>query len=206
MKTQTVTGTKVEIVKTCGNNHVIVKVLGRNNLAQVDAKDLILPEGELPKELAELKSTDVVYDLYSGTGTIAIYLSDVVERVIGIEVVESAIADAERNADINKITNCYFLQGDLKDCLTKYRSWLEDHPQPTVVVADPPRSGMHEKVIKQIIKFSPDRIVYVSCNPATQARDAKLLAAEGYKLDVVQPVDMFPHTDHVEAVALFRKL
>ena len=158
------------------------------------------------KELAELKSTDIVYDLYSGTGTIAIYLSDVVERVIGIEVVESAIADAERNADINKITNCYFLQGDLKDRLTKDRSWLEEHPQPTVVVADPPRSGMHEKVIKQIIKFSPDRIVYVSCNPATQARDAKLLASEGYRLDVVQPVDMFPHTDHVEAVALFRKL
>jgi 23S rRNA (uracil1939-C5)-methyltransferase len=157
------------------------------------------------KELAGLHPTDVVYDLYSGTGSIAMYLSEAVERVVGIEIIESAIADAERNAKLNNISNCYFLQGDLKDRLTKDSGWLSEHPRPNVVVADPPRSGMHEKVVKQIVKLSPERIVYVSCNPSTQARDAKMLAESGYELKVVQPVDMFPHTDHIEAVALFVK-
>jgi 23S rRNA (uracil1939-C5)-methyltransferase len=160
---------------------------------------------ETVQSLAALQSSDVVYDLYSGTGTIAIYLSQSVERVVGIEVVGSAIADAERNAKENRILNCYFLQGDLKDRLTKDNSWLAEHPRPSVVVTDPPRSGMHAKVVEQIVKLSPDRIVYVSCNPATQARDAKLLSDAGYVLKVVQPVDMFPHTDHIEAVALFTR-
>ena len=159
----------------------------------------------IAKQLGELKPTDVVCDLYSGTGTIAIYLSDAVERVIGIEIVESAIADAGRNAALNRISNCYFLQGDLKDRLTKESGWLNEHPHPTVIVCDPPRNGMHEKVVQQIVKLSPERIVYVSCNPSTQARDAKMLAASGYELRVVQPVDMFPHTDHIEAVALFTR-
>jgi len=157
---------------------------------------------EVVKEFAELHPADVVYDLYSGTGTIAIYLSDNVERVIGIEVVESAIADAERNAELNTIANCYFLQGDLKETLTKESELLKEHARPTIVVADPPRSGMHPNVIKQIVKLSPLRVVYVSCNPATQARDARLLADGGYALQRIQPLDMFPHTDHVEAVAL----
>jgi 23S rRNA (uracil1939-C5)-methyltransferase len=160
---------------------------------------------ETAQSLATLQPSDVVYDLYSGTGTIAIYLSQSVERVVGIEVVSSAIADAERNAKENRIANCYFLQGDLKDRLTKDSGWLAEHPRPSVVVTDPPRSGMHAKVVEQIIKLSPDRIVYVSCNPATQARDAKLLSEGGYVLKVVQPVDMFPHTDHIEAVALFTR-
>lgn len=155
------------------------------------------------KNFAALKSDDVVYDLYSGTGTIAIYLSDAVERVIGIEVVESAIHDAEKNAEKNQISNCYFLQGDLKDRLTKDRSWLSEHPEPNVIVVDPPRSGLHPKVVDQILKIKPQRIVYVSCNPATQARDSKLLAEGGYNLQKIQPVDMFPHTDHIESVALF---
>lgn len=160
---------------------------------------------DVVKRLAGLRPTDVVYDLYSGTGTIAIYVSDAVERVIGIEVVGSAIADAERNVETNHISNCYFLQGDLKDRLTKDSSWLNDHPKPNVIIADPPRSGMHAKVVEQIIKLSPERVVYVSCNPSTQARDAALLTKGGYTLEVVQPVDMFPHTDHIEAVALFRR-
>ncbi|MBA4312020.1 MAG: 23S rRNA (uracil(1939)-C(5))-methyltransferase RlmD [Chlorobiaceae bacterium] len=155
------------------------------------------------KNFADLKPDDVVYDLYSGTGTIAIYLSDAVERVIGIEVVESAIHDAEKNAEKNQISNCYFLQGDLKDRLTKDRSWLSEHPEPNVIVVDPPRSGLHPKVVDQILKIKPQRIVYVSCNPATQARDSKLLAKGGYNLQKIQPVDMFPHTDHIESVALF---
>ena len=157
------------------------------------------------KEFAGLTARDVVYDLYSGTGTIAIYLSDAVERVVGVEVVQSAIQDAQRNAELNKVSNCYFLQGDLKDRLTKDSQWLTEHPRPTVVVADPPRSGMHEKVVKQIVKLAPERIVYVSCNPSTQARDAALLAEGGYALEKIQPVDMFPHTDHIEAVALFSR-
>ena len=157
------------------------------------------------REFAGLSPSDVLYDLYSGTGTIAIFLAEAAERVIGVEVVESAIRDAEKNAKLNRISNCYFLQGDLKDRLTRDSAWLAEHPQPTVVVTDPPRSGMHERVIEKIIRLSPDRIVYVSCNPSTQARDAKLLAEGGYNLIRVRPVDMFPHTDHIEAVALFRK-
>ncbi|MBI1805011.1 MAG: 23S rRNA (uracil(1939)-C(5))-methyltransferase RlmD [Ignavibacteriae bacterium] len=159
----------------------------------------------IAKQFAQLTPKDVVYDLYSGTGTIAIFLSDAVERVIGIEVVESSIRDAERNAELNRISNCYFLQGDLKDRLTKDIDWLHEHPKPTVVVADPPRNGMHEKVVERIIALSPGRIVYVSCNPSTQARDAKLLSKGGYRLQIIQPVDMFPHTDHIESVALLTR-
>lgn len=160
---------------------------------------------ETVRSLSDLRPEDVVYDLYSGTGTIAIFLSDCAERVIGIELVESAIRDAETNARVNHVSNCYFLLGDLKDRLTRDSSWLSDHPRPTVVVADPPRSGMHQKVVEQILRLAPERIVYVSCNPATQARDAKLLAEGGYGIEVIQPVDMFPHTDHIEAVALLRR-
>jgi len=157
------------------------------------------------REFAETRPGIVVYDLYSGTGTIAIYLSGQAERVVGIEAVQSAITDAERNAQLNGVGNCYFLLGDLKDRLTKDSSWLSEHPKPSVIVTDPPRSGMHPKVISQLVKLSPERIVYVSCNPATQARDAAMLALGGYKLRKVRPVDMFPHTDHIEAVALFTR-
>jgi 23S rRNA (uracil1939-C5)-methyltransferase len=158
------------------------------------------------KELADISPQDVVYDLYSGTGTIAIYLSDLAERVIGIEVVQSAIHDAEINAENNHVSNCYFIQGDLKDRLTKDRSWLDEHPMPNIIIVDPPRSGMHSKVVEQIVQLKPERIVYVSCNPATQARDSKLVASGGYKLVKVQPVDMFPHTDHIESIALFSRI
>ncbi|HUL43416.1 MAG TPA: 23S rRNA (uracil(1939)-C(5))-methyltransferase RlmD [Bacteroidota bacterium] len=157
------------------------------------------------RSMAELTPSDVVYDLYSGAGTIAIYLAAGVERVIGIEMVESAIRDAERNAEMNHVANCYFLQGDLKDRLTKNCDWLREHPKPSVIVVDPPRSGMHAKVIEQIVRLGPSRIIYVSCNPSTQARDAKLLAGQGFRLGRIQPVDMFPHTDHIEAVALFTR-
>jgi 23S rRNA (uracil1939-C5)-methyltransferase len=157
------------------------------------------------REFAGLSSGDIVYDLYSGTGTIAIFLSGDAERVVGIEVVPGAIEDARRNAELNNVSNCFFLQGDLKDRLTVDSQWLTEHPRPTVVIADPPRSGMHEKVVRKIAGLAPERIVYVSCNPSTQARDAALLLAGGYTLQKVQPVDMFPHTDHIEAVALFTR-
>ena len=158
------------------------------------------------RDLAKLQPEDVLYDLYCGTGAIAIYLSPFVKRLLGIELTASAVKDAERNAEFNHVANCSFLQGDLKEKLTNDSAWNKEYPRPTVVVTDPPRSGMHPKVVDRIIALSPQRIVYVSCNPATQARDAKQLGDGGYTLQEVQPVDMFPHTDHIEAVALFTKM
>jgi 23S rRNA (uracil1939-C5)-methyltransferase len=160
---------------------------------------------EVAKTLAQSKPADVIYDLYSGTGTISIFVSDSAHQVVGIESVESSIADAGKNAEFNGITNCIFLQGDLKDRLTKDNDWLNTHPRPDIIITDPPRSGMHPKVVEHVVKLSPRRIVYVSCNPGTQARDVKLFSEGGYLLRFVQPVDMFPHTDHIEAVALLEK-
>jgi 23S rRNA (uracil1939-C5)-methyltransferase len=157
------------------------------------------------KEFGEFKSTDTVFDLYSGTGSIAIFISDCVKEIIGIESAESSIRDAERNAGANNIINCRFLLGDLKDRLTKDKEWLSSCSKPDVIIIDPPRTGMHPKVVEEIVSLSPERIVYVSCNPATQARDAKLLCAETYRLIKLQPVDMFPHTYHIENVALLVK-
>jgi 23S rRNA (uracil1939-C5)-methyltransferase len=157
------------------------------------------------KKFGELKSTDVVFDLYSGTGSIAIFISDAVKEVVGIESVESAIRDAEKNAQSNDITNCHFLLGDLKDRLTKDTSWMSSYPKPDVLIIDPPRNGMHPKVVEEILGLAPERIVYISCNPATQARDVKLLCTEKYQLIKLQPVDMFPHTFHIENVALLQR-
>jgi 23S rRNA (uracil1939-C5)-methyltransferase len=151
--------------------------------------------------LAKLKSDDIVFDLYSGTGTIALHMADRVREVVGIELVESAIEDARKNARMNQAANCTFVLGDLKNKLTKDTAWLSNHAKPTVMVIDPPRSGMHEKVVLEIALLQPERIVYVSCNPATQARDLKLLCSKApYKINAVQPVDMFPHTYHIENV------
>jgi len=154
------------------------------------------------KAFGDFKHTDVVFDLYSGTGSISIFISDAVKEVVGIESMESAIQDAEKNTCMNGITNCRFLLGDLKDRLTSDTSWMSSYPKPDVLVIDPPRNGMHPKVVDEILTLSPERIVYVSCNPATQARDVKILCAEKYRLMKLQPVDMFPHTYHIENVAL----
>jgi 23S rRNA (uracil1939-C5)-methyltransferase len=151
--------------------------------------------------MASLSKEDVVFDLYSGTGTIALHVADEAAEVVGIESVGSAVEDARRNAEVNGVGNCTFILGDLKDRLTKDTAWLAEHPRPSVMIIDPPRSGMHEKVVKQVLELAPRRIVYVSCNPATQARDLKLMAASGqYAIREVQPVDMFPHTYHIENV------
>jgi len=151
--------------------------------------------------MAALKPSDVVFDLYSGTGTIALHVADGVREVVGIETVESAIDDARRNAFMNGVENCTFVLGDLKDKLTRDTAWLSGHERPTVIVIDPPRSGMHDKVVAEVAALRPDRIVYVSCNPATQARDIKLLCSSApYTITAVQPVDMFPHTYHIENV------
>ena len=156
------------------------------------------------RAMAELAPSDILFDLYCGTGTIALFLSDAVREVVGIDSVESAIDDARRNAQINNVGNCRFFLGDLKERLTKDTAWLTGHPD--VIVVDPPRSGLHPKVVEQIAKLNPDRIVYVSCNPATQARDARMFTTAGYELSRLQPVDMFPHTSHVENVASFQKV
>jgi 23S rRNA (uracil1939-C5)-methyltransferase len=156
---------------------------------------------EIASRLAELQPDDVVYDLYSGTGTIAIVLADRVLRVVGVEAVEAAVLDARGNAELNNASNCFFEIGDLKEKMTREREWIERHGPPSVVILDPPRSGAHEKVIREILKFAPERIAYISCNPATQARDLRLLCADGrYGITEVQPVDMFPHTEHIECV------
>jgi 23S rRNA (uracil1939-C5)-methyltransferase len=152
------------------------------------------------KRLGELKSTDIVWDLYSGTGSIALFVADAVSSVIGVESVRASVEDAERNARANGITNCSFVLGDLKDRLTKDTEWINSHQKPDVMIIDPPRSGMHPKVVNEILEIAPARIVYVSCNPATQARDVKLLANR-YDILALQPVDMFPHTYHIENVA-----
>lgn len=149
-------------------------------------------------ELAELKPTDTLYDLYTGTGTIALFLADKVRKVVGIEYVEEAIADARVNAARNGFSNTTFYAGDMAKVLTE--EFIAANGRPDVVVTDPPRAGMHEKVVAQLLATAPRKIVYVSCNPATQARDLKLLA-ERYDVGRIQPVDMFPHTQHVENIA-----
>jgi 23S rRNA (uracil1939-C5)-methyltransferase len=151
--------------------------------------------------LAQLRPTDVLYDLYSGTGTIALHLADNVREVVGIEAVESAVEDARNNARLNSVTNCTFLHGDLKETLVGAHSRGTALPLPDVVVVDPPRAGMHERVAMEIRRLHPRRIVYVSCNPATLARDLKILCDGGaYSIDEAQPVDMFPHTSHIESI------
>lgn len=148
--------------------------------------------------MAELKPTDTLYDLYTGTGTIALFLASQVKKVVGIEYVEEAIADARVNAARNGFDNTVFYAGDMAKVLTA--EFIEANGQPDVVVTDPPRAGMHEHVVEQLLAAAPRKIVYVSCNPATQARDLQLLAAR-YEVRRIQPVDMFPHTQHVENVA-----
>jgi 23S rRNA (uracil1939-C5)-methyltransferase len=143
---------------------------------------------------AGLTGTEVVVDLYSGTGTIAIYLSRDAKNVLGIEIVESAVSDAERNCVINNVSNCTFIQGDIRQCLPQMTGGCD------VMIIDPPRAGMHKDVVKQVMQMSPKRIVYVSCNPATMARDIGLMT-DGYRVLEIQPVDMFPHTYHIEAAA-----
>lgn len=149
------------------------------------------------REFASLTGNETVYDLYTGTGTIAQFVSSKASKVIGIEYVCEAIEDAKYNAALNGITNCEFFAGDMKDVLTS--DFISTHGRPDVMVVDPPRAGMHPDVVKVILEAAPSRIVYVSCNPASQARDCAMLS-EKYRITAVQPVDMFPQTQHVENV------
>ena len=155
------------------------------------------------REFAELTGNEIVYDLYTGTGTIAQFVSGKAAKVIGIEYVPEAIEDAKANAAANGITNCEFFAGDMKDVLDA--RFIEEHGQPDVIILDPPRAGIHPDVAKVILDAAPERIVYVSCNPASQARDLAILC-EKYEITAVQPVDMFPHTQHVENVCALRRI
>lgn len=151
------------------------------------------------RDFANLTGNELVYDLYTGTGTIANFVARKAKKVIGIEYVPEAIEDAKVNSEINGIDNTLFYAGDMKDILTE--EFISKHGRPDVIITDPPRAGMHEDVVNTILQARPKRIVYVSCNPATQARDLALIDAQ-YKVAAVRPVDMFPHTPHVENVVL----
>ncbi len=154
------------------------------------------------REFAGLTGNEMVYDLYTGTGTIANFVARQARQVIGIEYVPEAIEDAKVNSEINGISNTLFYAGDMKDILTD--DFIAEHGRPDVIITDPPRAGMHPDVVKTILNAAPQRIVYVSCNPATQARDLQDLDTQ-YKVVAVQPVDMFPHTPHVENVVLLER-
>lgn len=158
---------------------------------------------KVTRDFANLKGNEIVYDLYTGTGTIANFIAKHVQKVIGIEYVPEAIEDAKINARLNQLENTSFFAGDMKDILTS--SFITEHGQPDVIITDPPRAGMHDDVTDTILAAAPDRIVYVSCNPATQARDLNRLSVK-YKVEKIQPVDMFPHTHHVENVALLKRI
>ena len=157
---------------------------------------------QVARDFAQLTGNELVYDLYTGTGTIANFVSRQARKVIGIEYVPEAIEDARVNSDINGIDNTLFFAGDMKDILN--REFIEEYGKPDVIITDPPRAGMHQDVIDTILFAAPQRIVYVSCNPATQARDLQLLDVD-YQVVKVQPVDMFPHTQHVENVVLLER-
>ncbi|GHT66190.1 23S rRNA (uracil-5-)-methyltransferase RumA [Bacteroidia bacterium] len=154
------------------------------------------------RQMARLTGSETLYDLYTGTGTIACFLASQAKKVVGIELVPEAIADARENAALNHIANATFFAGDMKDVLTP--AFVAANGAPDVVILDPPRAGLHTNVIDTLLQIAPARIVYVSCNPATQARDAALLASH-YHVVSAQPVDMFPHTHHVENVVLMEK-
>lgn len=153
-------------------------------------------------EFADINENQVVYDLYTGTGTIAQYIARHAKQVIGIEAVPEAIDAAKENAKLNSLDNCIFYCGDMKEVFTE--EFLAQHPKADVLITDPPRDGMHPKVVEQILKLSPNRIVYVSCNSATQARDLALMK-DFYRVEKILPVDMFPQTHHVENIALLTK-
>lgn len=154
------------------------------------------------RELASLTGNEIVYDLYTGAGTIALFLASAAKTVVGIELVPEAIDDAKTNAELNGIANVHFYAGDTKNTIGDYI--IRKHGIPQVVIADPPRSGMHKEVVHRLMQIAPERLVYVSCNSATQARDISLMA-DIYQIQSVHPIDMFPHTPHVENVVLLVK-
>ena len=199
--------TDLEVHTFCGKDHIYEEMEGLR--FKVGPKSFYQTNSEqayelykVTREFAGLTGNELVYDLYTGTGTIANFVARQARQVVGIEYVPEAIEDAKVNSNINGITNTLFYAGDMKDLLTD--DFIQEHGRPYVIITDPPRAGMHQDVVDVILRAEPQRIVYVSCNPATQARDLQLLDAK-YRVTAVQPVDMFPHTHHVENVVRLEK-
>ncbi len=193
-----------EIITYAGRDHIFEKLedltfkIGPKSFFQTNSYQA-LELYRKTREFAGLTGKETVYDLYTGTGTIANFIAPGARKVVGIESVPESIEDAKVNSEINTITNTAFFAGDMKDIFSG--SFIKENGRPDVIITDPPRAGMHTKVVEQILKIAPDRIVYVSCNPATQARDVEILG-RAYEVKRIQPVDMFPHTHHVENIAL----
>lgn len=190
-----------------GRDYILEEMEGLN--FSINAKSFYQTNSEqayelysITREFAGLTGNELVYDLYTGTGTIAQFVSKKAKKVIGVEAVPEAIADAKENAKRNNITNCEFFVGDMKNVFND--DFITTHGHPDVIITDPPRDGMHADVVKQILSIAPEKVVYVSCNSATQARDLALMD-EMYKVTRVRPVDMFPQTHHVENVVLLEK-
>lgn len=200
--------TDQELLVFKGRDHIIEEmeglkfIIGPKSFYQTNSQQAYQLY-KIARDFAGLNGNEVVYDLYTGTGTIACFVASKASKVIGIEYVPEAIADAKINAQNNGIVNTKFFAGDMKDILTT--DFISEHGHPDVIITDPPRAGMHEEVVNALLFASPARIVYVSCNPATQARDISMLS-HNYQVTKVQPVDMFPHTHHVENVVLLEKL
>lgn len=196
-----------EVVLFHGNDHIFEQMEGLK--FKIGPKSFYQTNSEqayelykVTREFAQLQGDEVVYDLYTGTGTIANFVAKKAKKVIGIEYVPEAIADAKVNSEINNITNTQFFAGDMKNVLT--REFIELHGQPDTIIVDPPRAGMHADVVETLLYANANRIVYVSCNSATQARDLNMMD-HAYKVTKVQPVDMFPHTHHVENIVLLER-
>lgn len=196
-----------DVILYKGDDHLIETMhglkfrMGPKSFYQTNTRQASVLYGVV-KDFAGLTGKEVVYDLYTGTGTIANFLAGSALRVIGMEYLNEAVMDAEVNARINSINNTAFFAGDIKDLLS--HEFIASKGNPDVIITDPPRAGMHEDVVKAIVSASPERIVYVSCNPATQARDIQLMSCK-YAVSAVQPVDMFPQTHHVENVVLLKR-
>tara|TARA_B100000700_G_scaffold249679_1_gene280030 strand:- start:126 stop:857 length:732 start_codon:yes stop_codon:yes gene_type:complete len=193
-----------DIICFNGENHIIEEMDGL--FFKIGAKSFFQTNSEQAKilyrktkELSQITKNDLVYDLYTGTGTIAQYVADCAKKVIGIDSIEEGIQAANENAKKNKITNCTFYTGDMKEIFTD--EFIKRNGVPNVIITDPPREGMHKKVITQIMKIKAKRILYISCNSATQARDLALMN-EIYKVTHIQTIDMFPQTHHIENIVI----
>jgi len=199
--------TDQEAILYKGDDHLVEEMeglkfrIGPKSFYQTNSNQALILY-KVAREFAGLTGTEVVYDLYTGTGTIANFVAGSAAKVIGIEYVEEAVKDAVFNSEINGIRNTEFFSGDLKNVLSS--QFIDIHGRPDVIITDPPRAGMHEDVVKTILEASPSRIVYVSCNPSTQARDILLLSGQ-FEVVRVQPLDMFPHTHHVENIVLLKR-
>ncbi|ALO16929.1 23S rRNA (uracil-C(5))-methyltransferase RlmCD [Salinivirga cyanobacteriivorans] len=196
-----------QVVNYAGTDHLLEEMeglqfkIGPKSFYQTNS-DQAYELYKVARNFAGLTGDETVYDLYTGTGTIANFLASKAKNVIGIEYIEEAVEDARFNSELNKIGNTSFYAGDMRDLLN--REFFETHGKPEIIITDPPRAGMHQDVVNAILESDSEKIVYISCNPATQARDLALLNAK-YEVKKIQPVDMFPHTHHIENVALLEK-